>query len=443
MNRILIAAICILFFASCQDKSASYKVKVQDPEYFHQSMKEITDRIVHDIFSPPVASRIYAYATVAGYETIIHQDKNYKSLAGQLNGLKEFPQPDTTKEYCYPLAATEAMLKVGRALIFSEEDLDKFYTAEMQKFKDAGVPDEVYERSVAFGDSVAKHVMTWSSKDNYKQSRSFSKYSIQRDPATWQPTPPAYMDAVEPHWNEIRTFAIDSAQAFKPVPPTPFSKDKNSQFYKEAFYVYETGKNLTEEQKAIASFWDCNPFVMNVKGHVMFATKKISPGGHWINITRLACTMTKADMVKSAEAYVCVALALADGFIVCWDEKYRSKLVRPETYINQNINEDWIPLLQTPPFPEYTSGHSVISTSAATALTHVFGDNFAFTDSTEVEFGMPPRSFKSFIQASQEAAVSRVYGGIHYIPACENGKVQGKQVGEFIVSKIRTRKESK
>ncbi len=144
-------------------------------------------------------------------------------------------------------------------------------------------------------------------------------------------------------------------------------------------------------------------------------------------------------MVRSAEAYVCVALSLADGFISCWDEKYRSKLVRPETYINQHIDENWAPLLQTPPFPEYTSGHSVISTSAAVTLTSMFGENYAFTDSTEVEFGMPSRSFKSFMEASQEAAVSRVYGGIHYSPACENGKVQGRQVGESILSKLTTR----
>src|SRR5258706_2668592 len=432
--------IMLVFLFSCSDNKGEYKTKVQDPEYFHRSMKEITDRIVHDIFSPPVASRIYSYASLAGYETIIHQDKNYVTLAGQLDGLEKFPQPDSTQEYCYPLAATEAMLKVGRALIFSEEDLDKFYNREMQEFRNMGVPDNVFERSVAFGDSVAKHVLRWSSKDNYKQSRTFSKYSIERDPATWQPTPPAYMDAVEPHWNEIRTFVIDSARQFIPQPPTSFSKDKSSQFYKEAFYVYEMGKNLTEEQRTIASFWDCNPFVMNVKGHVMFATKKISPGGHWVNITRLACVSTHADMAKSAEAYLRVSLSLADAFISCWDEKYRSKLVRPETYINQNIDENWVPLLQTPPFPEYTSGHSVISTSAATAMTALFGDNFAFTDSTEVEFGMPPRSFKSFMQASEEAAVSRVYGGIHYIPACENGKVQGKQVGEFILTKLKTRK---
>jgi hypothetical protein len=374
---------------------------------------------------------------VAGYEAIIHQNKSYRTLAGQLHGLTAFPQPDTAKEYCYPLAATEAMLKVGRTLIFSEDDLDKFYEKEMQKFKDADVPSDVFERSIAFGDSVARHVIKWSSKDNYKQSRTFSKYSIERNPATWQPTPPAYMEAVEPHWSEIRTFVIDSAQQFKPERPTSFSKEKGSQFYKDAFLVYETGKKLTEEQRAIASFWDCNPFVMNVKGHVMFASKKISPGGHWINITKMVCRNTHADMVKSAEAYVCVALSLADGFISCWDEKYRSKLVRPETYINQYIDENWAPLLQTPPFPEYTSGHSVISASAAVTLTSLFGDNYAFTDSTEVEFGMPPRSFKSFIDASQEAAISRVYGGIHYMPACENGKIQGMKIGELILSRLR------
>lgn len=438
MKRLVLFILLVVSAFSCNTKSDAYKAKVQDPEYFHRTMKEITDRIVHDIFSPPVASRIYAYSSVAGYEAIIHQDKNYKSLAGQLTGLTPFPQPDTTQEYCYPLAATEAMLKVGRALIFSEEDLDKFYEKEMKNFRDAGVPDDVFNRSVAFGDSVAKHVMKWSSKDNYKQSRTFPKYSIENSPATWKPTPPAYMDAVEPHWNKIRPFVLDSAQQFKPVPPTPFSKEKNSQFYKEAYAVYDAGKNLTEEQRAVASFWDCNPFIMNVKGHVMFATKKISPGGHWMNITRVACTNSHANMVKSAEAYVRVSLSLIDGFISCWDEKYRSRLVRPETYINQYIDENWVPLLQTPPFPEYTSGHSVISTSAAVALTGVFGDNYAFTDSTEVEYGMTSRSFKSFMQASQEAAVSRFYGGIHYTPACENGKDQGRKIGEFIRQKVQT-----
>jgi hypothetical protein len=171
----------------------------------------------------------------------------------------------------------------------------------------------------------------------------------------------------------------------------------------------------------------------------MFATKKISPGGHWINITRQVCEDTKANMSQSAEAYVRVSLSLVDGFISCWDEKYRSKLVRPETYINKYIDENWLPVLQTPPFPEYTSGHSVISSSASVALTKLFGDNYAFTDSTETEFGMPPRSFQSFYQAAEEAGISRMYGGIHYRPAVEQGSKQGKLLGELIATKVTTR----
>lgn len=442
MKRLLMSVFVLsVFMFSCNEQTVDWKPKAEDPEFLHHSIKQITDIIVHDIFSPPVAARIYAYTSVAGYEAALHQDGKYVSLAGQLNGLEPLPQPDKNLEYCYTLASVQAVLKVGRALIFSEDKLDAFYNKIMQDYKDTGMPEEVFDRSVAYGTQVADHIIAWSAKDNYKQSRSFPKYSILDDPSTWKPTPPAYMDAIEPHWNKIRTFAIDSAGQFKPQGPTKFSTDKTSQFYKEAMEVHDMGKNLTEEQRQIASFWDCNPFVMNVKGHVMFATKKISPGGHWMNITQLACKMKNATLVQSAEAYSRVAVSLVDGFISCWDEKYRSKLIRPETYINQYIDENWVPLLQTPPFPEYTSGHSVISSAAATALTELYGDNFAFTDSTEVEFGLTSRSFKSFIDASQEAAVSRMYGGIHYKPACDMGMIEGRALGAYIVQKIKTRKE--
>ncbi len=432
----------ILILAACSTEKENWKVKADNPEFLHRSVKAITDIIVHDIFSPPVASRIYTYISVAGYEAARHQDKTFVTLASQLNGLEAFPQPNTNAEYCFTLAAVQATLKVGRALIFSEDKLDAFYKTVMDELKDTGIPDEVFDLSVAYGTQVADHVIAWSSRDNYKQSRSFPKYSIQDDPATWKPTPPAYMDAVEPHWNKIRPFAIDSAAQFRPKPATSFSLDKGSQFYKEAMEVRDLGVNLTEDQREIASFWDCNPFVMNVKGHVMFATKKISPGGHWMNITHVACAAKQADIAYSAEAYVRVAISLIDGFISCWDEKYRTRLIRPETYINEHIDENWVPLLQTPPFPEYTSGHSVISGAASVALTKIFGDSFAYVDSTEIEFGLAVRNFKSFSDAADEAAVSRMYGGIHYRPACENGLVQGRSVGEFIATKIRTRADS-
>jgi hypothetical protein len=441
MNKILLLALAIAICTSCSGPKGEYKKKAQDPEPLHRSVKKITDVIVHDIFSPPVASRIYAYVTVAGYEAARHQDSSFVSLAGQLNGLEPVPAPEPGVEYCYPLASVQATLKVGRTLVFSEDKMDDFINNQILKgFREAGVPDDVYERSIAYGTKVADHIIAWSSKDNYKQSRSFPKYTIQNDAATWKPTPPAYMDAVEPHWNKIRTFVIDSASQFRPLPPPPFSIDKKSEFYQTALDVFETGVKLTEEQREIASFWDCNPFVMNVKGHVMFATKKISPGGHWMNITRVTCTMNKMDFVHSAEAYVRVALSLVDGFIICWDEKYRSKVIRPETYINQHIDENWVPVLQTPPFPEYTSGHSVISSSAAVALTGLFGDHFAYRDSTETEFGLTARNFNSFYDAANEASISRLYGGIHYRPAIDNGIKQGRALGTYIQEKVKTRK---
>jgi hypothetical protein len=442
MNRFLILFVVALIFTSCSSNDTEWKQKAQNPEYLHRSLKQITDVIVHDIFSPPVASRIYAYSSIAGYETVIHQNSNYLTLAGQLTGLEAFPQPEDGVEYCFSLASVQATLRVGRTLVFSEDKMDVFYNEIMKEYQEMGMPDDVFEKSIEFGNQIADHVLAWSAKDNYKQSRSFPKYSILDDPSTWKPTPPAYMDAVEPHWNKIRPFAIDSAQQFKPIPPTAFSTDKKSQFYKEALEVYEIGNNMTAEQRDIAFFWDCNPFMMNVKGHVMFATKKISPGGHWMNITNVVCGQVHADFVQSAEAYTRVSIALIDSFISCWDEKYRSKLIRPETYINQYIDEDWVPALQTPPFPEYTSGHSVISAASATTLTSLFGDNFAFTDSTEVEFGLTARSFKSFYDASTEAAISRMYGGIHYRPACDVGVKEGKDIGTYILNKIRTRKEA-
>lgn len=435
-NLMIIAAVVLLGCSKQDDQ------KIKDPKHLHQTIKKVTDIIVHDIFSPPVASRIYAYVSVAAYEAGRHTDSTLVSMSGQLNGLDNVPQPDRGQVYSFELASVEAALKVARMLIFSEDDLDSFREQKLKEYQDAGLPNDIYERSIAYGDAVADRIIKWSATDNYKQTRSFPKYSINSKDSTWKPTPPAYMDAVEPHWMKIRTFAIDSAAQFRPTPPPPFSTDKKSIFYGLVMKVYETGKSLTKEQREIASFWDCNPFVMNVRGHVMFATKKISPGGHWMNITRLACQSEKADVARSAEAYMQVAISLVDGFIACWDEKYRSQLIRPETFINLYIDENWVPLLQTPPFPEYISGHSVISGAAATALTKVFGENFQFSDSTELEFGLTARSFKSFNEAADEAAISRLYGGIHYLPACDTGLVMGRKIGDFIARKLNTRTSS-
>ena len=434
-------ALALFFFCliSCQNDQSKYdKEAAANPELFHRSLKRLTDVIVYDIFSPPVASRIYAYPSIAAYEVMIHENPGYRSLAGQLHELTEVPKPDQNATYCFPLASIQAFLTVGKALVFSEDKMDEFKDKIYQKYKDTGVPNRVFKRSVDYGSQVGQHILAWADKDNYKETRTFPKFTINDDSSRWQPTPPAYMDAIEPHWNKIRTFVLDSANQYVPQPPTPFSLNKESQFYKELMEVYETGKNLSDEQSAIAEFWDCNPYISHQQGHVMFATKKITPGGHWMGITAIATRLEKSDFMQTIEAYTLVSIALADAFISCWDEKYRSELIRPETVINQYIDETWAPLLQTPPFPEYTSGHSVISASAATALTHLFGETFNFVDTTEVEFGLPPRTFNSFFQASNEAAISRLYGGIHYMPACEIGVDQGRLVGQFVIDNLTT-----
>lgn len=434
--------VCILFaITGCKKDNENYKAEISNPKYLHAVMSQYTDIIVHDIFSPPVASRNYAYTTIAGYEAARHADNSYVSLAGQLHGLTEVPKPEEGKNYSFELAAIRAMITTGRKFIFSEEDLNAFEKTLMAQIEKINIPQDVYDNSIAYGDAVAKHIMAWADKDNYKQSRSFPKFSIDADQKDrWRPTPPGYMDAIEPHWSKIRTMLLDSSAQFKPAPPTKFDLAKNSQFMKEANEVYEVGKNLTEEQKEIANYWDCNPYKLNVTGHVMHATKKITPGGHWMSIARQVALQSKADFVKTTQTYALTSLALFEGFISCWDEKYRSNTVRPESIINEHIDESWTPLLQTPPFPEYTSGHSVISTASAEVLTQLYGDNFAFADSTEVRFGLPVRSFKSFKAAADEAAVSRLYGGIHYKPAIYNGVDQGSKVGKYILSKVKFKK---
>jgi hypothetical protein len=180
---------------------------------------------------------------------------------------------------------------------------------------------------------------------------------------------------------------------------------------------------------------------MHQQGHLMFASKKITPGGHWIGIVGLATRKTNQDMVGTAEAYALTSIGLFDGFISCWDEKYRSNLIRPETYINRWVDPDWQPTLQTPPFPEHTSGHSVISTSSAVILTHLFGENFAFADSTELAYELPVRNFNSFKEAAQEACISRFYGGIHYMPAIDYGISQGAKVGAHVLARVNTRSQ--
>jgi len=438
-----LTALVVLGLAGCQKKAtpAEYNAKAADPERYNMALDKLTQVVIHDIFSPPVASRIYGYANLAGYEALVPFDPNYTSLGGKMKRFQTGPQPEAGKDYCYPLASAHAFLTVARALTFETEFYDEFEKTFYEKYKEDGVPDDVYERSMAYGEAVAKHVLDFAAKDSYKQTRGF-KFTVTNEEGTWVPTPPAYMDAAEPQWNKLRCWVMDTCSQFMPPRPFAYSLAKGTPYEKEVMEVYQIGKNLTEEQKKIAYFWDDNAFVINVAGHVTYASKKMTPGGHWLAIAETVARQKKLNLMQTVEAYTLTSFAMADGFIACWDEKYRTRTVRPETVINKSLDPKWTPYLQTPPFPEYPSGHSTISAAAATVLTELIGDNIAFTDSTEYKYGHGIRSFKSFRDAALEASVSRLYGGIHYRSALDNGAAMGEKVGQWILQKARTRKST-
>lgn len=437
----LLIFLILLLLSSCAfEKNTEYLDKLKEPELFLSAMQNLTDIIVYDIFSPVVASRVYLYPTIAAYEIIAKSfPEQYASLVGQVNDLTPIPKPDNENVNPH-LSALFAFNKVGKTLIFSENKMETFQEHFLNQLKEKDVPRSVINASKEYGESVAKAILDWAAKDMYNQTRTYPKYTIREEDQFWKPTPPDYMDGIEPHWKEIRTMVLDSSNQFEPKAPLPFDLTEGSPFQKQLKQVYDIGKNLSEEQFEIAKFWDCNPYVTHHRGHAMFATKKITPGGHWIGITAITTRLAGSSFEDTVNAYANVTIALFDAFISCWDQKWKTLVVRPETLINQYYDEEWLPLLQTPPFPEYTSGHSVISRAAAVTLTDLYGDNFSFTDTTEVAYGLPIRKYDSFLKASEEAAISRLYGGIHYMMAIEEGVAQGQAVGNFVVQKIQTKR---
>ncbi|CAN5434325.1 hypothetical protein BH09BAC6_BH09BAC6_17490 [soil metagenome] len=426
----------LLLFASC--KKADYQKVSHDPELYRATVKKLNDIVLENNFPPVTASRNYAYANIAAYEVIAAGDpKHFRSLANQIKHLHPVPQPEKSKEIDYPFASLLAFCQVGGSVTFPEGSMDTYVDALKQKMKDAGMPSDVFDNSVEYAGVVGKYIMKWSKGDHYAQTRSASKYTVKQQDGRWIPTPPMYAQALEAHWGEIRTMVLDSASQFIPADPPVFNiKDKNSKFYKAALEVKNIVDSLTPEQKHMADFWDDNAFKLNVIGHASFATKKFSPAGHWMNIAGIATRNSHSDFNTTVSVYTQTAIAMFDGFINCWYLKYRSNYVRPETVITKHINPDWRPYIQTPPFPEYSSGHAVISSAAAEVLTSHFGDNFAYTDASESEFGIDPLSFKSFREAAKSAAMSRVYGGIHFKNACLVGNEEGKWLGQLVIKKL-------
>ncbi len=386
--------------------------------------------------APPPASRIYGIASVALYESIIGGSSGNRSLVGQLNDLVSLPTPrQDNKKYHWPTVANSALATVIRGLYptASQPSMDRIDALERQfasQFQ-MMVPGPEYSRSVALGQDVANAVLGWSASDGLSTFNA-CPYVPAAVAGPWQPTPPAFnQNPLQPCWGQIRPMVLKSGSECA-APGNPlFSTDPSSEFYGAALEVYETGVSLTSEQKTIADYWADG------------AGATGTPPGHWIAIVGQLSRNNGLSLMASSEAFARVGIAIHDAFIECWHTKYVYNLERPVTYIRAQIDSTWSSYIATPAFPSYHSGHSTQSGAAATVLTDQFGV-LLFTDTTHTDHGLVPtqvpRSFGSFEEAAEEAAISRLYGGIHYRFDNNDGLASGRCIGNLIHDRVQFKK---
>jgi len=409
---------------------------LKDGELIHALNYQLTEVLVTDGFSPPAAARIYCYANIAAYECLVPYFSGYRSLAGQLTefkGIGHVPNPKVDRD----LLLVFLFVDVSKDLVYRTHIMDHFKQAYLRERTD--LSEETIATTQKEATQLKNEYFKWVGNDNYRKIKEADRYVPFSGLQFWEPTPPAYMDALEPNWQLLRPMVITSPTEVTTLPPTKFDTLPSSTFYQNAMEVYNAVNTLNEERLNVAKFWDCNPLQTQTMGHFNFVSRQLTPGGHWLGIVRICSKMKKLGLMESMQPYLLISIGMYDGFLTAWAEKYNSCLIRPETYINRYIDPDWRPILETPPFPEHPSAHSVISASSAYILTQLWGDNFYFEDDTEVNFGLTIRKFNSFQEAANEAAISRLYGGIHYMPAIEHGKSTGSQIGKIVWSRIKTK----
>jgi hypothetical protein len=386
-------------------------------------------------YSPPVASRSFAYLGVAAYQAVASGSTALISLEGQLNGLSGLPAREPGQAYSDALITHCVMASAVKAFFGNTGPTgQRVMAATEKKLKGqalAGVAGDVAARSTAYADRLMAAILAWSAEDGGAVIENMGfpmDYALTKGPSNWVPTSAIRQQQFPllPSWGNNRTFAMQAGNSCPLPPPPAYSEEPSSAFYREALEVYETVKALTPEQEAIARFWSDDPMLSP------------TPPGHWIFIANDILEQQKASLDRSADVLMRLGVAMADAFIGNWHAKFQYDLLRPVTYIRRVIDPKWEPLLITPPFPEYPSGHSTQSGAAAAVLTAMFGGNFAFTDRTHARDGMEPRSFQSFDAAADEAGISRLYGGIHFRSAIDFGLSQGRCIGQHAVA-LRTR----
>lgn len=431
-RQLVIIAVFALVAAS---RLIAQSVDTSGAAYVHRWNRAISEVMMEDGFTPPASARFFAYLHVAAYEAARHASPGNRSFAGMLEGLTPIPEPDRLCTYDWRVSAMAAYRKAASLMLFRIYLTDSLYDEAITELEAHGLSPAVRECSEKYGISVAQHVLNWMKPDGYTRIQASGKYVIPQYTGAWEPTAPDFKEPTDPFWGTVRCFTLDSARAIPPAAAIAFDDARDSKFHELAREVYDVTRTLTPDQSAIALFWNDTPIRTHHFGHLMYASRQISPTGHWMNIAQIAATNAGTDMVRSLAAYATTSIAIHDAIVACWHEKFRSNVIRPITYINRYIDSTWEPLIQTPPFPEHTSGHSSVSGAASTVLTHLFG-SMAFVDSTEERFGWGVRSFRNFEEAAREAAMSRLYGGIHYRHANESGFENGRSVAEHVIGQL-------
>jgi hypothetical protein len=363
--------------------------------------------------APPRASRALAILHLAIYDAV--------------NGISR-----THEKYLVESTIPASTSKVAAASAAAHKALTTLFPARSESFNAlhattlAAIPDTPQKNhGLIWGELVADRILLLRASDN---SDAFLAPKTGTGPGAWQPTPPALLPYLLPQWAIVAPFTMPAGLHFRPVGPPALNSERYADAYNEVKSLgAAVGSSRTPEQSEIALFW-------------ADGAGTETPPGHWNSIAQIVATNLGNTLEQNARLFAVMNAAMADGAICAWDAKYEFNLWRPVTAIrnghldgNDATTADplWSSFIATPPFPDYVSGHSTFSGAASKVLALFFGtDQIAFTTGSDALPGVL-RSFNSFSAAAAEAAVSRLYGGIHYQFANEDGMTSGVEIGEW------------
>lgn len=394
--------------------------------------------IMQNSISPANAARIHAYAGVTLYESLVMGMPKYNSMMSQLDGFESLTPRKTAGNYYWEVVADESLHTILDSLFsysysnlgvsnFVRAGLDSLHNQNQRTLKKKYLNQAIFKESVNYARDLATKIYQVARTDG--GYRADMEDVVQRDyvhfnapkGSTWNDNQLKQGISIQPTWGKNRTLVHNIHSYSKPVPPIPFSTEKDSDYYKQANEIYLFSRELTFEQRVIAEYWRDD------------ANITYTPPGHTVDILLRILQKEDAKLDRLAYCYAKLGIALNDAFVCCWATKYETNCMRPVTYIQENIDKLFKPTFLTPPFPEYTSGHSTQWGAASEVLGSLFGYGYYFTDEPDYLKGkMLPRSYQSFEQVALEASASRMYAGIHYRQACEAGYRTGKQIGQGV-----------